>query len=147
MLIAVPSLHGQTSTSSRPLSATVIGSYVVRNGEITLIVLWRGSPGWFSRGGSGSSGGGGGSSSAGRATGSLWFTQGGKSFSIDFDYTAGTARLLEQEIRLPDTNVVLVDDVDGVSGARIVGRHGSTRHCPSGLRWIQVRSPRIKALR
>ena len=122
ILIAIPSLHAQTSSSSRPLSATVIGTYVTRNGGLTLIVLWRGSPGWFSRGGSGSGGGGGGSSSAGREVGSVWFTQGGKSFSIDFDYTAGIARLLEQEIQLAETNVVLVDDVDSVSGARIAGR-------------------------
>ena|SRR5947207_14721793 len=94
ILIAVPGLHGQTSSSSRPLSATVIGSYVIRNGELTLIVLWRGSPGWFSRGSSSS--GGGGSSSARREVGSLWFTYGGKSFSVEFDYTAGIARLLEE---------------------------------------------------
>jgi hypothetical protein len=135
ILIAMPALHAQTSSSSRPLSATVIGTYVTRNGELTLIVLWRGSPGWFSRGGSGSGGGGGGSSSAGREVGSLWFTQGGKSFSIDFDYTAGIARLLEQEIRLPETNVVLVDDVDSASGARIVGRH-----------WVDPKLPERPAL-
>jgi hypothetical protein len=105
ILIAVPGLNGQTSSSSRPLSATVVGSYVVRNGELTLIVLWRGSPG------------------------------GGKSFSIDFDYTAGGARLLEQAIRLSETNVVLVDDVDSVSGARIVGRQ-----------WVDPKLPERPAL-
>ena len=135
ILIAMPALHAQTSSSSRPLSATVIGTYVTRNGELTLIVLWRGSPGWFSRGGSGSGGGGGGSSSAGREVGSLWFTQGGKSFSVEFDYTGGIARLLEQEIRLPETNVVLVDDVDSASGARIVGRH-----------WVDPKLPERPAL-
>src|SRR5580765_5845648 len=136
ILIAVPSLHGETSSSSRPLSATVIGSYVIRNGELTLIVLWRGSPGWFSRGGSGGgSSGGGGNSSAGREIGSLWFTQGGKSFSIDFDYTAGIARLLEQAITLSETNVVLVDDVESASGARIVGRH-----------WVDPKLPERPAL-
>jgi hypothetical protein len=136
VLLAVPGLHGQTSSSSRPLSATVVGSYVVRNGELTLIVLWRGSPGWFLRGGSGGgSSGGGGNSSAGREVGSLWFTQGGKSFSIDFDYTAGGARLLEQAIRLSETNVVLVDDVDRVSGARIVGRQ-----------WVDPKLPERPAL-
>jgi len=135
ILIAVPALHAQTSSSSRPLSATVIGTYVTRNGELTLIVLWRGTPGWFSRGGSGNSSGGGGSSSAGRDVGSVWFTYGGKSFSVEFDYTARIARLLEQEIRLPETNVVLVDDVDSVSGARIVGRQ-----------WVDPKLPERPAL-
>ena len=130
IFIAATALHAQTSSSTRPLSATVIGTFVTRNGELTLIVLWRGSPGWFERGGSGSGAGGGGSSVAGRDVGSEWFSYGGKSFSIDFDYTAGIARLLEQEIRLSETNVVLLDDVDSVSGAQIVGR-----------RWVDPKLP------
>ena len=135
MSIAVPALHAQTSSSSRPLSATVIGSYITRNGELSLVVLWRGSPGWFSRGGNGSGGGGGGSSSAGRQFGSLWLTYGGKSFSVELDYTAGIARLLEQDIQLRETNVVLVDDVDSDAGARIVGRH-----------WVDPKLPERPAL-
>jgi hypothetical protein len=122
MLIIIPgNARAQTSSSSRPLSATVIGTYVARDGELVLLVLWRGSPGWPSRGGSNSSGGGGGGS-AGREVGSFWMTYGDRTFSIDVDYTARSARLLEQEISLADTNVVLVDDVDGPSGAHIVGR-------------------------
>lgn len=45
---------------------------------------------------------------------------GGRTLSIDFDYTARVARLLDQEISLADTNVVLVDDVDSHTGARII---------------------------
>ena len=135
LLIAAPALHAQTSSSTRPLSATVLGTYVTRNVELTLVVLWRGSPGWFSRGGSGSAAGGGGGSSAGREVGSEWLSYGGKSFSIEFDYTAGIARLLDQEIRLPETNVVLVDGVDSDSGARIVDR-----------RWVDPKLPQRPAL-
>jgi hypothetical protein len=135
IFIAAPALHAQTSSSTRPLSATVIGTFVTRNGELTLIVLWRGSPGWFARGGSGNGAGGGGSSSAGRNVGFEWFSYGGKSFSVEFDFTSGIARLLEQEIRLSETNVVLVDDVDSVSGARIVGRH-----------WVDSKLPERPAL-
>jgi len=113
--------NAQTSSSSRPLSGTVVGTYVARNGELTLLVLWRGASGWFMRGTGGSAGGGGGSA-GGRETGSVWFTYGDKSFSIDFDYTAGAARLLGQDISLADTNVVLVDNVDSASGARVIGR-------------------------
>jgi hypothetical protein len=124
MLVAAPwKAHGQTSSSSRPLSATVVSTYVVRNGDLALLVLWRGSPGWFSRGGGGhSSSGGGGGGTPGREVGSFTLTYGGRTFSIDFDYTAGVARLLGQEILLAGTNVVLVDDVDRQTGARVVGR-------------------------
>jgi hypothetical protein len=121
--------RGQTSSSSRPLSATVVSTYIVRNGELALLVLWRGSPGWYSGGGGNGSGGGGGSS-AGRETGSFYLTFAGRTFSIDLDYTARVARLLEQEISLADTNVVLVDDVDRPVGARVVGR-----------RWVDPKLP------
>ena len=42
----------QTSGGSRPMSATVITTWVAHDGELALLVLWRGSPGWYSRGGS-----------------------------------------------------------------------------------------------
>jgi len=125
MLISIPrDARGQTSSSSRPVSATVISTYVARDGELTLLVLWRGSAGWYSRGsGAGkSSSGGGGGSAGGREVGSFSLTYGGRTLSIDFDYTARVARLLEQEISLADTNVVLVDDVGSPAGAHIVGR-------------------------
>ena len=123
MLVIIPwNARGQTSSSSRPLSATVVGTYVARDGELTLLVLWRGSPGWYSGGGGNSSSGGGGGSAGGREVGSFSMTFSGRTLSIDFDYTARVARLLEQEISLADTNVVLVDEVDGSSGAHIVGR-------------------------
>jgi hypothetical protein len=39
MLIIIPwNARGQTSSSSRPLSATVIGTYVARDGELALLV-------------------------------------------------------------------------------------------------------------
>jgi hypothetical protein len=150
MLISIPwNARGQTSSSSRPLSATVIGTYVARGGELALLVLWRGSPGWYSRGGGNSSSGGGGSS-AGREVGSFSLTYGGRTLSIDFNYTARSARLLEQEISLADTNVVLVDDVDGPSGAHIVSRLWVDPKLPetdsSGPRTIED-DPAITAIR
>jgi hypothetical protein len=150
MLMGIPcSARGQTSSSSRPLSATVIGTYVARDGELALLVLWRGSPGWYSRGNSNSSSGGGGGP-AGREVGSFSLTYGGRTLSIDFNYTARLARLLEQEISLADTNVVLVDEVDGPSGAHIVGRLWVDPKLPetdrSGLRTIED-DPAITAIR
>src|SRR5688572_15207535 len=88
MLIIIPqNARGQTSSSSRPVSATVISTYVARGGELTLLVLWRGSPGWYSGGGGNSSSGGGGGSAGGREVGSFSMTFGGRTLSIDFDYT------------------------------------------------------------
>jgi hypothetical protein len=49
----------QVTSSSRPLSPTVLVSHVVRDGEIALLVLWRGSPGWFWRSEGGREGAGG----------------------------------------------------------------------------------------
>ena len=121
ILLVAGTARAQTSSASRPLSATVISTYVARGGELALLVLWRGSPGWYSRGdGHSSSGGGGGR--PGQEVGSFSLTYGGHTFSIDFNYSAGRAKVLDQEISLADTNVVLVDDVDAPSGARIVGR-------------------------
>src|SRR5215203_1802292 len=126
-LIIIPGdARAQTTSSSRPVSATVISTYVARGGELTLLVLWRGSPGWYSGGGGNSSSGGGGGSAGGREVGSFSMTFGRRTLAIDFDYTARIARLLEQEVSLADTNVVLVDEVDGPSGARIPAVSGSS---------------------
>ena len=132
MLTVIPrDALSQTSSSSRPVSASVISTYVARDGELTLLVLWRGSPGWYSRGGGSSSrSGGSGGAAGGREFGSFSMTFGGRTLSIDFDYTAHVARLLGQEISLADTNVVLVDDVDGPTGARI-----------SSLLWVDPKLP------
>lgn len=148
LLIAGPA-RAQTSSASRPLSATVISTYVARDGELTLLVLWRGSPGWYSRGeGHSSSSGGGGQ--PGHEVGSVSLTYGGRTLSIDFDYSAGRARLLDQEILLADTNVVLVDDVDAPSGAQIVGRRRVVPTLPQGsspaLRTIDD-DPAVTAIR
>ena len=150
MLIIPLNARAQTSSSSRPLSATVVSTYVARAGELTLLVLWRGSPGWYSGGGGNSSSGGGGGSAGGREVGSFSMTFGGRTLAIDFDYTARVARLLEQEIALADTNVVLVDEVDGPSGGQIVGRLWVEPKLPgtgsSGPRMIED-DPAIAAIR
>ena len=147
MLTCIPwNARGQTSSSSRPLSATVMSTYVARNGELVLLVLWRGSPGWNSEDRSSSRGG----SSGGREFGSFTVTSGGRTLSIDIDYTARLAKILEQEITLDNTNVVLVDDVNAPSGARIVGRLWVDPKLPVvngyGLRPIET-DPAVTAIR
>jgi hypothetical protein len=60
--------------------------------KTTLLVLWRGKPGWFSkgRGGSGGASGVGGSSGGGSGgSGSYsyqYFSEGGLTFMMEFDY-------------------------------------------------------------
>jgi len=138
LLVAV-TVRAQTSSASRPLSATVISTFVARNGELALLVLWRGSPGWYSRGGGSSSSGGGGGR-PGQEVGSFSLTYGGRTLSIDLIYSAGLAKVLDQEISLADTNVVLVDDVDGTSGGRIVDRRRVDPTLP------QVSNPALRTM-
>lgn len=136
-----------TSSSSRPASGTVVSTVVVRNGELALLVLWRGTPGWYYASAKGSSGGGGGSQ-GGRETGFEQMSYGGRSFLIEFDYTARTAKLLGQEISLAETNVVLVDDVDGARGARIVDRRRIDPVMPAPIRQVTLDGdPLIIAIR
>ncbi len=123
---------GGTSTS-RVASPTVVASWAsyenyVDGKATTLLVLWRGTPGWFSKGGRGGSSGGGGSgggagAGAGRSGsyGYQYVSEGGLTFMIEFDYDKRIVKILNQEISLDATNVVLVDFVDSTNGPTIVG--------------------------
>lgn len=113
-------VHAQMGSSSRPLSSTVVATYVTHAGELALLVLWRGSPGWW--GGRSHRGSGGGGVRAGQEFGSVFETYGDRTISIELNFTARTATLAGQNISLADTNVVLVDDIDAAAGPRIVGR-------------------------
>lgn len=103
---------------TRPLSATVMATYAARNGGMTLLVLWRGEPGWHTQAGGRSSGGGGGGDAA-----SFYLTRGNRTLSVDIDYVRGVATVLGQSISLQDTNVLLVDGVTMPAGGTIVGLH------------------------
>ena len=124
---------GGGMSTSRVASPTVVASWVSHENyaggsATTLLVLWRGTAGWFSkggRGGGGSSGGGGsgGGAVAGRS-GSYayeYVSQGGLTFMMEFDYDKRIVKILNQEISLRETNVVLVDFVDSTNGPTIVG--------------------------
>jgi hypothetical protein len=78
-------------------------------------VLWRGSPGWFTRGAGGHSGSYGG---GGRSSQTLSY--GGLSWSLEFDWKAATVTILDRQLSLKDVNVVLVDEVDSAGGPVIV---------------------------
>ena len=119
---------GGSSSTSRPLSSTVFASWSLHwsnadGSTLALLVLWRGSPGWFARGGS-SGGSGGGASGAGGSSGTYsyqWLSQGGLTFSIEFDLERKIVKLLDREFDLTRSNVVLIDRVDASDGPTIVG--------------------------
>lgn len=120
--------HGGSGMStSRVTSPTVVASWVSHENfadgkATTLLVLWRGSPGWFSKGRGGSSGGGGGSGAGGGGSSAyVYFSEGGLTFMMEFDYDKSTVKILNQVISLRETNVVLVDFVDSTNGPSIVG--------------------------
>jgi hypothetical protein len=123
---------GGGSSTSKIVSPVVVASWRAHDNyadgsTTTLLVLWRGKPGWFTAGGRGS-GGGGGSSSSSYAY--EYMTYGGQTFMMEFDDDKHVVRMVNQEISLKDTNVVLVDFVDSETGATIVG-----------YRWIEPGPP------
>ncbi len=95
-----------------------------------MLVLWRGSPGWFARG-SGNGASGGGNCRLYHST----IRRGDLQLQVEFDSQTrlatisqapldpktGLATVQKQQIELRDQNVVLVDGVDDVKGPRIVG--------------------------
>jgi hypothetical protein len=100
------------------VSPTVVSSYVASGGQLLLLVLWRGTPRWLMKGSHSSSSG---------VSSDDWawenITCGNLSWTIEFDVTAHAARVLDQQISLDETNVVLVDRVDTPLGAVVVGRY------------------------
>jgi len=111
---------GGSSGGSAVMSPSVIGSSIITRdrsgaGKLELLVLWRGSPGWFMR-----RTGLGGSSMGGGGFGTLSVRQGGLHLTATFDPTTRVARVLDEDVPLKDSNVILVDQVDDQSGPRIL---------------------------
>ena len=110
--------EGDTSTIAT--SAAVMTTYAtrqLRSGEVLeLLILWRGTPGWFTRGGLASSSGG--------LSGDNWrhrFSQGGLEFEAALDLKTRIASVQGQLVKLGKANVILVDDVDSPRGTRVAG--------------------------
>ena len=116
-------------STSRVASTTVLASWTSQwnNADgttITLLVLWRGTPGWFTKGARGGSGGGGGTGGTdGTYRAQQTIAAGGRTFALDFELGKDTklVRMLGQDISLQAVNVILVDDANSASGPRIVG--------------------------
>ena len=117
---------GGGSSTSRIVSPSVVASWRSHQNyadgrTTTLLVLWRGTPGWHAKGG----GSGSGSSSGSGASGSYsyeYVSQGGLTFMMEFDDDRRVVKILGQEISLAETNVVLADYVDSAGGGVIVDR-------------------------
>jgi len=136
-LVGVPAARAQVrggggTSTARVASPTVVASWRTHDNyadgsSTTLLVLWRGTPGWFAVRGSGSGGGAGGSGGGGSYQ---YFSYGGRTFTMDFDDDRKVVRILNQEISLKTANVILVDFVDSAAGATIVG-----------YRWVEPGPP------
>ncbi|HET9832861.1 MAG TPA: hypothetical protein VFP91_14150 [Vicinamibacterales bacterium] len=120
-----------SSSTSRFVSPTVVASWTSRTRGTdtdTLLVLWRGSPGWFAK--TGVSGGSSGGSVLGHSQETQYFHAGGREFTMEFIDDRRVVKILNQEILLTTFNVVLVDGVDSTAGPVIVER-----------RWVEPGAP------
>jgi hypothetical protein len=119
----IPDRPGASSNGTRVISPVALVTWFARSeGDgrqvADLVVLWRGTPAWFTRGAGGgsSSSGGGGSETVHTAV-----RYGGLELTVTFDRSARIARIQGKEIQLADANVVFVDGVDGAGGPEVVG--------------------------
>ena len=118
---------GHSTSTSRMVSPAVVASWMshdsLADGSSTsLLVLWRGTPGWFSKGRPGQrSGGSSGGSEGSGARAYQYFTEGGLTFTLEFDHDKHTVTVLNETFSLKDVNVLLVDFVDSATGPAIVG--------------------------
>ena len=126
---SAPGLGG--TTGSLPVSPSVMATIMSSvdadgNGTLDLLVLWRGSAGWFKGDGGSASGGGG--TAGGGGTGSAsrpevrtaWLSQGGVSLSVRLEPSTRKVWIQNQEMDLNESNVVLVDQVDQSGGPLVL---------------------------
>jgi hypothetical protein len=110
------------------VSASVVVTTIWHNeadGTSTLdvAVFWRGTPGWSTAGDPGGQSGGG--TSTGLPDGrpgpqTNFIGVGGLRLEVQFDPGTGRVRIQDQSISSQSGNVILVDEVDGAAGPRIV---------------------------
>ena len=117
------------STGNGPVSPAVVATFVWRSQppgspELQLLVLWRGTPGWFMRGPNGytqSGSGQAGVDESGPGVVVEHWSYAGTRLDLEFDPSKRAARVQDHEIALGSANVILVDDVDGETGSKIAG--------------------------
>lgn len=111
-------------SGTMPTSASVMTTFLISKGGSTetleLIVLWRGTPGWFATQSSSGSGGRVGSGTGG----GVWrerIQRGEHELEVSFTFATRTAIVQGKEVSLRDANAILVDRVDSPAGPRVVG--------------------------
>ena len=122
--VMVAQLSGGSNSGTAPVSPAVLATTMNAMsapgvGMLELLVLWRGAPGWFMRGGGSSS-----SSSGAAGANETRFhsiSQGGVSLNLRFEPKSRRLWILDEEVTLNDANVVLVDGVDEPGGLQVVG--------------------------
>jgi hypothetical protein len=126
---------GSGSSTDRVVSAAVVASWMSYDSyadasKTTLLVLWRGAPGWLLKGEGGAGGGSGGGAGGGGSRAFQYFYRGGFTFTMEYDHEQHTVKILNETFSLKEVNVVLVDFVGSQAGPAIVG-----------WRWIEPGAP------
>ncbi len=131
--VACTQAHEGVSCGTQLVSSSVVSTYCGRRVEdsemLELLVLWRGTPGWFNYR---RPGGGFGQSNSGHATSNIFgmskgrtqqFARyGGFEIGIDADFDRGAVKMGNETIAVSAGNVVFVDDVDAPGSRRIAQR-------------------------
>lgn len=106
--------------STRVLSPTVQVTWATERAtdgveQLRLLVLWRGTPGWFVTGG--------GTHFSSSSTGAsiVTITRGDVQLHLEYDSLTRIAVFNDRRIDTRETNVLLVDHVDAPTGAQLVG--------------------------
>ncbi|HEX5216854.1 MAG TPA: hypothetical protein VFV98_15440 [Vicinamibacterales bacterium] len=120
----LPPRRAVAPQTSQPISPTVMATSFTtaspgRPLQLSLLVLWRGTPGWFVEG-DGPRGSSGGGSASGMLSQTL--KNGGLHLSVMFNEPKRIVTIQDDKpVELKDNNVVFVDEVDAASGPRITG--------------------------
>jgi len=120
----LPASGASAPSTSQPISPAVYATSFTtatagRPLQLSLLVLWRGTPGWFLEG-DGSSGSSGGGSGSGML--SLTLKYGGLHLSVMFNEPKRIVMIQDDKpFELKENNVVFVDEVDAASGPRVIG--------------------------
>ncbi|HEY1251857.1 MAG TPA: hypothetical protein VGH97_11765 [Thermoanaerobaculia bacterium] len=112
-------------SGSRVASPEVVASWIALEGsadelQLRLLVLWRGSPGWFLKGESAGSSGKAGADDGGANSIVQHLRYGKLNLEVGLDLRKQTATIAAEKVDLGDANVILVDDVDNPAGPRVV---------------------------
>ena len=132
-VLASASLHAQArdrppsgAGGSRPVSPAVVATLLTNHsqagdGELEVLVLWRGSPGWFLGGGRDGHSGSRTGSRGGGETLDHHFFFGDLRLHLQINRRTRVARVQGIEVSLQNANVILVDQVDSTEALTVVG--------------------------